>query len=73
MNGKFMAFMAKSESDNDPDEDNDNEMSDHEKDWKELYHTTYTDCVRMTKYGNKITIKFKIAQEENSILKNELE
>ena len=27
----------------------------------------------MTKYGNKITIKFKAAQEENSSLKTELE
>ena len=26
----------------------------------------------MTKYGNKITIKFKAAQEENSVLKIEL-
>eukprot|EP00268_Persea_americana_P055438 TRINITY_DN6442_c6_g1_i5.p1 TRINITY_DN6442_c6_g1~~TRINITY_DN6442_c6_g1_i5.p1 ORF type:complete len:220 (-),score=45.64 TRINITY_DN6442_c6_g1_i5:85-744(-) len=48
-------------------------MSDQEKEWEELYHTTYADCVRTTKYGNKITIKFKAAQEENSALKTELE
>ena len=73
VNGKFVAFMAKSLSDNDTDNDQDDEMSDQEKDYEELYHTTYTDCVRMTKYGNKITIKFKTAQEENSALKTELE
>ena len=61
MNGKFVAFMAKYLSDNDTDEDHDNKMSDQEKDYEELYHTTYADCVRMTKYGNKITIKFKAA------------
>ena len=65
--------MAKSLSDNDIHEDHDDEMSDQENDWEELYHTTYADCVRMTKYGNKITIKFKAAQEENSALKIELE
>lgn len=72
MNGKFVAFMAKSLSDNDTDEDNEDEMSDQEKDWEELYHIIYADCVTMTKYGNKITIKFKAAQEKNSTLKIEL-
>ena len=70
---KFVAFMAKSLSDNDTDEDHNDEMSDQEKDYEELYHTAYVDCVRMTKYGNKITIKFKAAQEENSALKIRLE
>ena len=60
-NVKFVAFMAKSLSDNDTNEDHDDEILDQEKDWEELYHTTYADCVRMTKYGNKITIKFKAA------------
>ncbi|KAJ8636826.1 hypothetical protein MRB53_011093 [Persea americana] len=73
VNGKFVAFMVKSLSDNDIDEDYDDEMLDQEKDYEELYHTTYADCVRMTKYGNKITIKFKAAQEENSARKIELE
>ena len=40
VNGKFVAFMAKSLSDNETDEDHDNEMSDKEKDYEELYHTT---------------------------------
>lgn len=73
VNGKFVAFITKSLSDNATDEVNDDEMSDQEKDYEELYHTTYADCVRMTKYGNKITIKFRAAQEENSALKIELE
>lgn len=73
MNGKFVAFMAKSLFDNDTDADHDNEMSDQEKNWEELYHTTYADCVRMTRYGNKIAIKFKAAQKESSALKIELE
>ena len=72
-NMKFVAFMAMSLFDNDADEDRDDEMSNQEKDWEEWYHTTYADCVRMTKYGNKIMIKFKAAQEENSALKIELE
>ena len=72
VNGKFVPFMAKSLSDNDTDEDNDDEMSDQEKDYEELYYTTYVDCVRMTKYGNKITVKFKASQEENSALKMKL-
>ena len=68
-----MALMAKSLSDNNMDQYNEDEMSDQENDWEELYHTTYADCVRMTKYGNKITIKFKAAQEGNSALKIKLE
>ena len=61
-------------SDNDSDEDNDDDqVSDQEKGWEELYHSTFNDCVRMTKYGNKVTTKFKAAQEEISSLKNELE
>ena len=66
-----MAFTTNSLSDN--DNDNDDEMSNQEKYWEELYHSTYPNCVRMTKYGNKIMIKLKPAQEENSILKIELE
>ena len=69
----LITFMAKSVSNNDTNEDHDDEMSDQEKDWEELYHITYADCIRVTKYGNKITIKFKAAQEENSVLKSELE
>ena len=60
-------------SDNDTDGDHDDEMSDQKKDYEKLYYATYADCVRMTKYGNKITIKFKADQEENSALKNELD
>lgn len=73
VNGKFVAFLAKSLTNNEIDDDQDDEMSGQEKDYEELYHTTYANCVRMTKYRNKITIKFKAAQEENSALKTELE
>ena len=72
VNSKFVAFMAKSQSNNDTNEYHVDEMLDQEKDYEELHHTTYANHVRMTKYGNKITIKFKDAQE-NSTLKNELE
>ena len=65
--------MANSLSDNDTDEDHDDEMSDWKKDYEELYHTTYADYIRMTKYSNKITIKSKSSQEEKSALKIKLE
>ena len=65
--------MAKSLFNNDIVEDHDDEMLDQGKDYEELYHTTYADCVRMTKYDNKITIKFKDAHEENLALKIKLE
>ena len=73
VNDNFVAFITKSLSDNDTDQDNEDEILDQEKDWEELYHTTYADCFKMTKYGNKITIKIKTAQEKNPALKNELE
>ena len=59
--------------DDDVDDDNDDEASDEEKDQEEKYLIAFNDCVRMTKYGNKVIIKLKAAQEEISSLKNELE
>ena len=73
MNDKCMAFMGKSLSDTDTDEDQDNEMSDQERDYKELYHEAHANLVKVSKYGYKISIKFQAAQNENSTLKIELE
>ena len=44
VNGKFMAFMARSLSNNDSDENNDDdEVSDKEKDWEGMYHSTFNE------------------------------
>ena len=55
------------------DDDNEDEVSDQEHDWEEKYYSAFNDCVRMTKYGKKVTIKLKATQEENFALKNDLE
>ena len=55
-----MAFVAKYISNSDEDNDDD-QVSDQGKDWEELHNTAFAVCVRMTKYGNRVTIKLKAA------------
>ena len=66
--------MANYLSDNDTAEDNDNEMPDQEEDWKELYYTTYSNCVKFNIAGNLTTDcqKHEVAEKEVVNTKKEI-
>lgn len=84
-NSKLIEFMAKSNSpslqgSSNKDSNDDivdshrfGELSDDGQDWEEAYKSLCKDCIKMSKLNEKMTLKWKSAEDQIALLKSELE